>query len=75
MTKADARAWMDRWRRLDEFKIEEARTDSLDQRLSDLDLLFASESLFPSPNREAEEAELAEVRRCWIRLKALADGK
>jgi hypothetical protein len=72
MTKAEARAWMDRWRIVNEAEIEEARAASPDDRLRDLDMLFRSRHLFRWPN---DDAEVEEVRRRWLRLKELArDG-
>jgi hypothetical protein len=72
LDKAEARAWMDRWRLVNEADIEAARAASPDDRLRDLDMLFASRHLFKWPD---DEAEVEEVRRRWLRLKELARGR
>jgi hypothetical protein len=71
--KAELRAWMDRWRRVNEADIEAARAASVDERLRDLDILFRSRHLFPCP--EDDEAEINKVRRRWVLLKELARAR
>ena len=72
MTKKEARAWLEGWRRVNEFVIQEARSASAEERLRGLDLLFRSRSMFRWPSEE--EAGVPEVRRRWLRLKKLNRG-
>lgn len=72
MTKAEARAWRERWHLVNEFVIEEARAATPEERLRDLDVLFRSRSLFRWPD---DEADIAEARQRWIRLKEAASAR
>ena len=72
MTKKEARAWRERWRLVNEFVIQEARSASAEERLRGLDMLFRSRSMFRWPSEE--EAGVPEVRRRWLRLKKLNRG-
>ncbi len=67
MTKADIRAWIDRWKLVNEFVIQEARALSPEDRFRELDFLFRSRGLFRWPTDE--QAGIPEVRRRWLRLK------
>ncbi len=69
MTKAEARAWMRRWRAVNEFVLAEARAATPEQRLRSLDQLGAWGQAFGWP---ANDPLVNEVRQRWIRLKELA---
>jgi hypothetical protein len=60
MTPEEARAWMERWKIVNEFTDVEARAKTPEERFQDLETLVASADLFP-PAVEDEE-ELLRVR-------------
>ena len=66
MTREEARAWMERWKIVNEFTDAEARAKTPEERFEDLEMLFASSDLFP-PAADEEE-ELQRVRELWMRL-------
>jgi hypothetical protein len=68
MTKAEAQAWMERWRLVNEVTIEEARAATPEERLRDLDQLGKWGQFLGWP---ADDPQVEEVRQRWIRLKEL----
>ena len=72
MTQEQARAWREGLRRVNELVIQEARAASPDDRLRDLEMLFAFAHTVDS--RE-DDRGLAEVRRRWVRLKEQARAR
>jgi hypothetical protein len=68
MTRKEARAWMERWKIVNEFTDAEARAKTPEERFRDLEMLFASASLFPRPIDEEQETQ--RVRDLWMRLHA-----
>jgi hypothetical protein len=72
MTKAELRAWMARWKLVNNVQIEEARLKTSDERLSELDALFAFGSC---PSTPRDDAAVEAVRQRWARLKAHAHAR
>lgn len=66
MTKAELVAWRERWRLVNEFSIREALAASMEQRLRDLEWLFA---LATASGHQDEDDGVAEVRQRWVRLR------
>lgn len=66
MTREEARAWMERWKLVDERTDAEARAKTAEERFRELESLFASSSLFPPPADEEDETQ--RVRDIWMRL-------
>jgi hypothetical protein len=66
MTRDEARAWMERWKVVNQFTDAEARAKTPEEKFDDLELLAASADLFP-PARD-DEAEKQRVRELWMRL-------
>jgi hypothetical protein len=66
MTREEARAWMERWKIVNEFTDAEARAKTPEERFEDLETLVASADLFPSA--DDDEEELQRVREIWMRL-------
>ncbi len=66
LTKKQAQAFRDRWRKVNEAEIEELRRTSPDRKFKQLAALMASVKAFgwEKSLREGEE----EVRKRWIRL-------
>lgn len=67
MTREEARAWMERWKIVNQRTIEEARALTPEERFRKLEMLFASASLFPAP--AIEEEDVRRVRDLWQRLR------
>ncbi len=67
MTKAEARAWMDRWRIVNEAEIEELRNTSSEVKFRRLATLMHTARVLNW--KTSTEAEDEIVRQRWIRLK------
>lgn len=72
MTKSEALAWRDRWKRVNEITILEARATTPDERLIELERLydFALELGIAEEGKRVDEA-----RARWLRLKEKARGR
>lgn len=68
MDRDEARAWMERWKIVNEFTDAEARAKTPEERFQDLETLVASADLFPVAVEDEEE--LRRVREIWMRLYA-----
>jgi len=68
MTKAEAQAWKDRWRRVNAFEIEELRHSTPEQNLRQLAILMTWPSALGVT--EALRAEKEEARRRWRQVQA-----
>lgn len=67
MTKSDIRAWRNRWQRVNDFTIQEARDATPGERLRDLEMLYDFAFTLNGPKTDDEDA--IEDRRRWLRLK------
>jgi hypothetical protein len=66
--REEARAWMERWKIVNEFTMNEVRALTPEQKFEQLELLVASADLFPQPVDDEEENQ--RVRDLWMRLHA-----
>jgi hypothetical protein len=66
MTKAEAQAWKERWRRINQGEIDELRASTPDQNLRQLAALMASVDALGLT--EALLAEEEETRRRWCEI-------
>ena len=66
--REEARAWMERWKIVNEFTDAEACAKTPEEKFRSLEMLFASASLLPRP--VDEEKETQRVRDLWMRLYA-----
>lgn len=67
MNGADVRAWLDRWREVDERSLRELRELSPEEKFAQLATLMRSASLFQHHERHREE-DLRVVER-WMLLR------
>jgi hypothetical protein len=73
LTKAEARAYKARWRKVNEAEIEELRRTPIAVKVRQLGAMM--EMARRLPPTEGDEREVAEVRERWNKLrKALANG-
>lgn len=71
MTKEEALQFKERWKRVNQATIEEARNTSVEERLRQLDLLYQAVQSFGWGERMRIGEE--EVRARWVRLKIRHD--
>ncbi len=64
-----------RWRAVAEREAEEHRRTSVDARWQQLNILIAFAQEMGLEWRRKDEAELAEVRRRWAKIKEHVEGK
>jgi hypothetical protein len=67
MTKAEAQAWRDRWKLVNEAEVEELRTTDLATKFRQLAALMASVDSFGW--RPSLDEGVDEVRQRWNRLR------
>jgi hypothetical protein len=67
-SKAELQAWLERWKRVNEFEVQELRDTSVETKLRQLAALMASAEAFGW--REDQE-EIEEVRARWNRLREI----
>jgi hypothetical protein len=68
MTKTEARAWMNRWKRVNKFERDELRQTSLEEKLRQLAALMFSCDEFGWTDRLAAESTV--VRERWQKLRS-----
>jgi hypothetical protein len=66
MTREEARAWMERWKIVNEFTDAERRALTPEERFEDLVTLFESADLFEWPDTTDEDQRIGEL---WMRLR------
>ncbi|RPH55812.1 hypothetical protein EHM82_04595 [bacterium] len=71
MTKAEAREFAERWRKVNLAEVEELRSTPLEVQLRQLDSLRTA---FEAFGWEEDPKEVEEVRDRWNRLRSLALG-
>jgi len=66
MTRDEARAWMERWKIVNEFTDAERRALTPEERFEHLVTLFESADLFEWPDTTDEDQRIGEI---WMRLR------
>lgn len=70
MTKAEARAWMERWKRVNDFEREELRATPIDTKFRQLAAMMR---MARALGWDAEsQDDVSRVRALWVRLKKKA---
>lgn len=64
MTREQVREWRERWKLVNEFHAQELREMSMERRLN-----LTRAGFRPHARTDREEAELADVRERWLKLK------
>ena len=67
ISQSEARAWMDRWKAVDEHSREELRRMTLEQKFAQLSSLMQSASLFDWPESDREQDQAVIDR--WMLLR------
>ena len=67
MDRDEVRAWMERWKIVNEYTNEEARALTPEEKFRKLEMLVASSTLFPPAADDEEEDQ--RVRDLWMRLR------
>ena len=67
MTKAEARAWMDRWKIVNDFEREELRRTPIETKVRQLAAMMAMALRLDW--HTSTDAELRLIRERWVRLK------
>lgn len=67
-TKAEARAWLDRWRLVNESEIQEIRAASIDTKFRQLAAMMQTAIVLGWATSTPEEIDA--IRRRWVRLKS-----
>jgi hypothetical protein len=72
MDKAEVRAWMDRWKAVNEAHREELRTTPMETKLRQLAVMMHTARTLGW--KTSTEAELRRIRARWARLKRGRDA-